>query len=297
VVAAELPALLIKRASITPCGPEATAGSAGALLDFSPTFPDTSRSFTLEVDPMDIDRALDGIETRVSRAVASYWRTRARQARKQREAGRRDQGARAAVTGGAQMQGFMDLLSELIRTAGVKNEHIHHKRGLEIPGFYRPTKEWDLLVVREDQLLVLIECKSQVGSFGNNFNNRTEEAMGSALDVWTAHRERAYGATSRPWLGYVFMLQDCPQSRSPVRVKEPHFPVFPEFADASYARRYEIFCRKLVIERQYDAAAFLISQETTGKRGGYVEPAEDLGFNIFARSLVAHLAAFAKGMT
>ena len=38
----------------------------------------------------------------------------------------------------------------------------------------------------------------------------------------------------------------CKQSKDPVAVVEPHFKVFPEFRDASYAKRYELLCRKLV---------------------------------------------------
>jgi hypothetical protein len=164
---------------------------------------------------------------------------------------------------------------------------------LELPGFFRPTKEWDLLVVREGQLIAAIELKSQVGpSFGNNFNNRTEEAMGTALDLWTAYREGALNKTVQPWLGYVFLLEDCPRSRLPVRVVEPHFKVLPEFVNASYARRYELFCRKLVRERHYNAAAFLLSARDSGLDGGFSQPAEDLTFDLFARALVAHAAAY-----
>lgn len=48
--------------------------------------------------------------------------------------------------------------------------------------YFRPNKKWDLLVVDNNELVIAIEFKSQVGpSFGNNFNNRTEEAMGSAV--------------------------------------------------------------------------------------------------------------------
>ena len=52
------------------------------------------------------------------------------------------------------------------------------------------------------------------------------------------------------------MLEDCEASNRPVSVKEPHFKVFPEFVGASYMRRYELFCRKLVLERHYTASAF-----------------------------------------
>ena len=121
--------------------------------------------------------------------------------------------------------------------------------------------------------------------------------MGSALDLWTAYREGAYNKTIKPWLGYLFLLEDCPESRKPVRVQEPHFKVFPEFVDASYAKRYELFCRKLVRERHYNVAAFLMSDRKGGLKGHYSEPAEDLTFEIFARSLVAQVAAFGVSKT
>lgn len=191
------------------------------------------------------------------------------------------------------MDGFVALVAELIVEAGIEEKHIFHSAALELPGFFRPTKEWDLLVVRDAQLIHALETKSQVGpSFGNNFNNRTEEAMGSALDLWTAYREGAFNKTIRPWLGYIFLLEDCENSQRTVKVREPHFKVFPEFVNASYARRYELFCRKLVRERHYDTAAFLLSDQQTGLKGKFAEPAEDLAFLQFAQSLAAHAARF-----
>src|SRR5208283_5434659 len=162
-------------------------------------------------------------------AVRLYWATRAKQLQKQRDAGVSDQGLRSAVTGGAQMDGFIELLTKLVIEAGIDRSHVHHRDSLELPGYFRPNKRWDFLIVANNQLVAALEAKSQVGpSFGNNFNNRTEEAMGSALDLWTAFREKAFGTGVRPWLGYLFLLDDCDRSRVPVGVKEPHFKVFEE---------------------------------------------------------------------
>jgi hypothetical protein len=238
------------------------------------------------------DDILRDMPERSGRAVAHYWKARAGQRDKQKQTGKADQGLRSAVTGGAQMDGFIDLFTELITESGIPERYVFRKKAVELPGFFRPTKEWDLLVVREDTLLVAIEAKSQVGpSFGNNFNNRTEEAMGSALDLWTAYRERAYLTSPQPFLGYFFMLEDCEASNRPVKVQEPHFKVFPEFVGASYLRRYELFCRKLVLERHYTAAAFIASTADGGIRGRFSTPAEDLSLQRFARLLVAHLGA------
>ena len=192
------------------------------------------------------------------------------------------------------MDGFVDLLTTLVREAGVPDAAVFRKRALELPGFFRATKEWDILVVAEGTLLAAVEAKSQVGpSFGNNVNNRTEEALGSATDLWTAFREGAFGASPRPWLGYLFMLEDCEGSRKPVNVREPHFKVFPEFRGASYMKRYEVLCRKLVRERHYEAAVLLTSTAKEGVRGKFQEPAEDLSFRRFAGALVGHAAGYA----
>ncbi|HRT09536.1 MAG TPA: PaeR7I family type II restriction endonuclease [Candidatus Paceibacterota bacterium] len=236
---------------------------------------------------------LSDLPRHVGEAVRFYWETRAKQLAKQTGSGPKDQGLRSAVTGGAQMGGFVELLTRLVIEAGVDRRHIYCQDSLELPGYFRPTKQWDFLVVVRGQLVAALEAKSQVGpSFSNNFNNRTEEAMGSALDLWTAFRENAFGTGVRPWLGYLFLLEDCPRSRAAVGVKEPHFKVFEEFRDASYAKRYELFCRRLVLERHYDSAAFLLSEAKTGLKGKYSEPAADLAFQKFAQSLVAQVAAF-----
>ncbi len=50
-------------------------------------------------------------------------------------------------------------------------------------------------------------------------------------------RKAQFRPSERPWLGYLMLLEDAPAANSPVRVKDPHFQVFPEFRDASYARR------------------------------------------------------------
>ena len=192
------------------------------------------------------------------------------------------------------MDGFVDLLAELMAEAGIRRSCIYRKKTLELPGFFRPTKEWDLLAVKDETLIAAIEAKSQAGpSFGNNFNNRTEEAMGSALDLWTAFREGAYLSGPQPFVGYFFMLEDCAESNRSVKVREPHFSVFPEFVGASYMRRYELFCRKLVLERHYTSAAFITSRTDTGSTGDYLTPAPDLSLDRFARALASHTGAFA----
>jgi hypothetical protein len=236
---------------------------------------------------------IEDLHSKLKQAIAFYWQTREYQSKKQKDQGHIDQGTRSAVTGRAQMDGIINLLTEIIIDSGIPKESIFYNKYLQLPGFFRPTKEWDLLVIKNGQLLLALEAKSQVGpSFGNNFNNRTEEALGSALDLWTAYREGAFNSTIKPWLGFFFMLEECENSNRPVKVQEPHFKVFPEFTHASYRKRYELFCRKLIRERHYSSSAFLLSSKATGKTGDYQEPAPDLNFEMFIRSMIGQLAAF-----
>jgi hypothetical protein len=125
------------------------------------------------------------------------------------------------------MDGFLSLIIDIIRANGLDNAEIHLKRSvLTLPGFFRPTKLWDLLVTFNGELIAAVEFKSQVGpSFGNNFNNRTEEAIGTAHDLWTAYREQAFGIQPRPFAGWLMLVEDAPESRSSIRDSSPHFPI------------------------------------------------------------------------
>jgi hypothetical protein len=88
------------------------------------------------------------------------------------------------------------------------------------------------------------------------------------------------------------MLEDCQSSNKPVKVKESHFNVFPEFVGASYAKRYELFCRKLLLERHYTSTAFIMSKSNSGLLGDYSTPAKDLSIEKFVTVLSAHVSSF-----
>jgi hypothetical protein len=231
-------------------------------------------------------------EKRIHAAVKHFWATRGNQAERQgAKTGARDAGNRTAVTGGKQLDGFVELVRDFLVECGIEKSCIFCNQAVELPGWFRAEKKWDLLVVVKEQLIAAMEFKSQVGSFGNNFNNRTEEVLGSATDIWTAYREGAFTLSQRPWLGYVMVLEEVARSMSPVGVKEPHFPVFPEFREASYAKRYEILMTKLVRERLYDNAALLLSNLTSAKDGSYRQPSSELSFENFLTSLKARAMA------
>ncbi len=137
--------------------------------------------------------------------------------------------------------------------------------------------------------------KSHVGSFGNNFNNRVEEALGNATDFWQAYARGLYAPSPRPWLGYLFMLEDSTGSSLPTKRIElaPH-KVDDAFQELSYAKRYEEVCLRLVRERMYDAACFFTSSAQGGITGKFNQPNGELAISNFAVSLHARAAAFTR---
>jgi len=224
-------------------------------------------------------------------AVQSYWDARSHQQQKQIEGGKIDAGTRGAVTGGSQMGALEVLVVDILKEAGLDHLAIKTRLGLELPGYYRPEKKWDLIVVSGGHLVCALEFKSQVGpSFGNNFNNRSEEAIGNAVDIWTAYREGRFGTSPRPFLGYFFLLEDCPKVHKPVKVVEPHFKTDPAFKGASYAKRYELLCRRLVLERNYDAACLTLATKAAATQVSH--PAADLSFERFVVELQATAKRF-----
>ncbi|HEX8362742.1 MAG TPA: PaeR7I family type II restriction endonuclease [Longimicrobium sp.] len=223
----------------------------------------------------------DHIASRIRDAVGHYWKTRGNQA------GEAEQSAEDA-RGGKHLDGFVGILTDLARLAGFEESEMRSRSRLELPGYYRATKQWDLLVIRGSRLCAAMEMKSQVGpSFGNNHNNRVEEAVGSSEDLWTAYREGRLGAQS-PYVGYFFMLEDAAGVHRIIR-KRPDsvFRPDPVFDNTSYAARYEILCRRLVLERKYSASCLLLAPR--GLTGEYREPSPELSFANLARAFYGHL--------
>jgi type II restriction enzyme len=165
---------------------------------------------------------------------------------------------------------------------------------LTLPGYFRPTKLWDLLVIYRGDLIAAIELKSQVGpSLGNNFNNRTEEAIGTAHDLWVAYREEAFGKQPRPFVGWLMMVEDAPESRSPVRNSSPHFPVFEEFKGASYLKRYDLLCQRLVQEQLYTTAAVIAAERNAVDTGDFTNLSDMTSLKVFITALAGHVASTA----
>ncbi len=234
-------------------------------------------------------------DDQIREAVRAFWQTRVKQSRDQgRRTRKKDAGERSAVTGGAQMNGFVELFRGLLIGFGVPNSALFAKQKVELPGWFRPEKKWDLLVVRGEkpnvELVACIEFKSHIGpSFGNNYNNRCEEALGSATDLRAAYRQGAFCPAPKPWIGYLMLVEDTDGSTTPVSVRQPHFSVFSEFKDASYIDRYRILMTKLVRDGLYDSACLLASKRSEGATGDYRQVSPELALRSLATSLLARV--------
>lgn len=244
--------------------------------------------------------AMINVEVKLAEGVKHFWQTRASQSDRQgSDSGIKDTGNRAAVTGGKHADGFVRLIEAIVKDAELPNievlVHTAVKKHRTLPGFFRPAKEWDVVVMSGSDLIAVVEVKSQVGSFGNNFNNRVEEALGNATDFWTAYKKGVFKPTSKPWLGYLFMLEECaPSMQATRRVDLSPYPIDEKFQGLSYAQRYELVCERMVRELLYDAACFFTSNRSDGLDGKFAQPNQELSVRNFAISLHARAAAFAK---
>ncbi len=236
----------------------------------------------------------------LSDAVRHFWRTRSAQRDRQgSKSGSKDAGERSAVTGGKHADGFVRLIAAIVENAELPNwklrVHTTVKKHRTLPGYFRPCKEWDVVVLSDNDLIAVVEVKSQVGSFGNNFNTRVEEALGNASDFWMAYSKGIFAPSTRPWLGYLFMLEERAASlRSTKSVRLEPYAVDQAFQELSYADRYQLVCSRMVRERLYDSACFFTSTSTQGMLGKFAQPNAELSIRNFAVSLHSRAAAFAK---
>lgn len=239
---------------------------------------------------------LSDYETRMPEAVRLHWLARHEAAN--REGKKADQGTRGQVTGGKHLHALADFFVDVVKANGVQAPNVHvNGRLLTLPGFFRPTKNWDLVVMDGPHLIAAIEFKSQVGSFGNNANNRAEEVIGLGVDLWKAHREGAFGkGAPMPFVGYFFLLEDNPTVWRQSKELSLLFPVLPPFrGGVSYSKRYEILCEMLVQEKIYTAASVILSPSNPGTDGSYKELSEATSVKRFVATLAGHVATAVSG--
>ena len=231
-------------------------------------------------------------EERLRQSVRFFWRGRRDAVKKQQATGKLDQGNRGAVTGGKNLDAFRDMIIDVVRRHGPKGCEVHRDKSMVVlPGFFRPTKQWDLLIVFQSRLLAAFELKSLCGpSFGNNANNRCEEAMGSGYDFRKAQSEGLFGRGASPFLGYFVLVEDALGSREPVSAKSPHFPTDKVFHSSSYQQRMKILCERMVEQQLYSCASVLLAPNEP-KSGDSSHLSNQTAFRFLLSRLAGHIAS------
>lgn len=90
------------------------------------------------------------LDAELAQAVRHFWQVRSLQKEQQgSSSGKKDAGERGSVTGGKHADGFVHLVAAIVKDAALTDTRIHisEKRPRTLPGFYRPCKEWDLVVL------------------------------------------------------------------------------------------------------------------------------------------------------
>ena len=255
---------------------------------------------------------LANYEALARKGVQQFWEGRSKALDDDGKSERSQGGERANVLAGKNMDGFLEMIGGLVANNGLADAKIYTagRPDLTLPGYFRPTKLWDVIVMDGDKLVAAIELKSHVGSFGNNFNNRTEEAIGTACDLGTGIREGILNDQPAPFLGWLILVEDSEASRRPTQLNSKHFDVHPEFVApmagtsdnakktakpqlVGYLGRYEILCRRMMQERLYDRACVMASPRSAVRDGAFADLSDTTNLRSFVAGLAGHVAAWA----
>lgn len=209
------------------------------------------------------------------------------------------------VLNGRTMFAFENAIKTLLIQNGVDDNHIVNGTKATLPGYFRASKNWDIVVYKplsngKNLLLAAIEMKSMYGSVGNNLNNRSEEAIGSAFDLQKANTRLRLSSKGenfeRPFIGYIFLLGEHEKNKKGSKIgiplfgadevfvrKDPQGNLIPE----NYETRTEVLVNRLVESELYTSGTFILANNTTVK--GYQEPNPELGFYQFIAKLLGEV--------
>jgi type II restriction enzyme len=219
--------------------------------------------------------ALINYDERLRQAVQLFWR------------GRRD-----AATGGENLGGFRDMIEDVVHRHGPEGCEVHRgNSACVLPGFFRPTKQWDLLIVFQNRLLAAFELKSLCGpSFEDEADKCCDEAVRSGYDFRKAQGAAIFGPGASPFLGYFLLVEDAPGSREPVKAQSALIPTDKIFHVSSYQHRMRILCERMVEQQLYSCASVLVAPKES-KCGDSSHLSNPTAFRFLLSRLAGHLAS------
>lgn len=242
---------------------------------------------------------LNGYEQRVTEAVRKFWSIREKN----------------GVRSGKTLDPFVELITWVVHSHGLPEAVVLTGRKAQLPGFFRPTKSWDIVILDHDKLIAAIELKSIADSFGKNANNRNEEALGSGVDIKETFEEDGFEGLTRLFTGYLILVEDCKETLTSVQIQMKHFRVMEEFMltpkvrdeiyvrndkgeypaidGVSYMERFDILCRRLMQKKLYTAASVIKSPRSAITSGEYSHVSRETSVKAFLASLGSHVETIA----
>jgi hypothetical protein len=224
---------------------------------------------------------VEGAKKRVDLALRSWIDVRVEQALRSNGTGNAQGGNRPAVTGGKHLNAIDLLVQEELTATGAEGLELRLGRKAALPGYYRPTKAWDLLVLQHGEPVLAVEYKSMNGSEGRNLNNRADEVFGVAEDIRQAELHGLLPRTMRR--AYVFVMAMTPTSTREVKVaKVAAGTTDPAFDGADYLERSALMCERMMDTGLYHFAWAVGVRERPFE---WVEPRPAVTWDRFARGL------------
>ena len=210
---------------------------------------------------------MQGSNEEVQAVVNAFWGKRDELVKKHLESGVQGGAARS----GSHMTAIQDYVRLMFVQAGLPEDSVHPKSP-SLPGYFRRSKSWDIVVTYKGVLVAAVELKSQVGSVGNNANNRIEEAIGNAVDVGAVQKNNGTFGEIPPWLAFIMVLEETPKTENPLNPAATVFPQDPAFDQVSYSGQYQLALSRFVGEKLYDAGWFLTTKREGNGEFSYQEP-------------------------
>ena len=202
-------------------------------------------------------------------ALSNFWQEKHESVRRNAVLGRDGLGVQARDA--RHMHSLAAFVRQMFIDAGLDQNEVFIDRA--IPGYFRRSKNWDIVAIHKGHLVGVVELKSQVGSEGNNGNNRIEEALGNSFDAGMAQElNRAFGALP-VWTAFCVVFGSDPSLARPVRTRGvPLFATDPVFEGMTYGDQWAIAVERFVQTGAYSAAWMAVTWLDATGLVDYSEP-------------------------
>lgn len=203
--------------------------------------------------------------------------------------GKSDTGAQARNA--RHMLGLNSFVRQMFIDAGLREDEV--ETDVVIPGYFRRSKNWDIVAIHKGRLVGIVEMKSQEKSPSRNANNRIEEAIGSPIDARTYHEITPTFGELGVWTAWGMIFnrdQEDTTGKQRQGVRSKHFPLDSAFEPFTYARQYGTMIERLISQNIYDAGWMVSTWANTDGTVGYEEPVPTATAEILRTQINARVA-------